>query len=752
MGRTIDYLVAQGTNRPLRCGPALRFFVAMFFSVHLVAQENGGDRPRKLESQPVQPAIPSVEVTGTWFPSEVASRGLTSNGAWLPVCVELKSLTAVEEEARIRLTAISEFDEAKGQKFEVERIVAVPPGASRRTWVYVRAAPRDRQTIRIVVNTRDANTAGRPSPSPESTASDGDALVEVDPYSAVALDRALGPADCSDSGGQSREMAALVVGEKIMNVVPDPNWFRDTQFSSDSSYIRDDCHPTRFPTSEIGLAPFGVVILRDLGNSRLDAVQIEALRRWVYLGGNVVVVPSSPTAPILVSEVVRTLLGDDWTEPRHGAAGTIGDVVVYSDGEERRLPGAERSAIVEGRKLRRAALPAPELADPFSRDPKPLDAGGGREFWVIDESQLNEDDIVTREALAYRLYAERQLGAGRVGVVTFDETPFLNSSGQELLRPLWRTILVERSGLALARRALRSAARFQATSTVDRLRDASRDIGFPFIVALVVGYVALVGPGLYFLLRRMGRLTWLVWVEPLFVLVYLGVILGYGYISKGVITKARQWTIIDHRVGESLALRHSYLAVFSGADSDYEVGTPSALLFKPIRATTIPRSETTLVAGPGQRLRLTGIHLDQWEEAYFLAANVDSIEKRGVEVVVEEEDAAAGDDERELAFSVTNHLPHPVQNGVFLFRGSRYAFSSVAPGATLRVEASPFAREDDPLPQGWSDLHSSTVSDGLASSSGAARVVAVLSRDDADYDAEWSENLRARTDLYLQFR
>ena len=86
---------------------------------------------------------------------------------------------------------------------------------------------------------------------------------------------------------------------------------------------------------------------------------------------------------------------------------------------------------------------------------------------------------------------------------------------------------------------------------------------------------------------------------------------------------------------DDLAVRESYLAVFAGAERDYQIGSPAGLLLKPIFAN---RDEAAKALGGGRdgapslvleedsagHRRLTGLHLAQWAEGY--AVNLDVME------------------------------------------------------------------------------------------------------------------------------
>jgi len=284
----------------------------------------------------------------------------------------------------------------------------------------------------------------------------------------------------------------------------------------------------------------------------------------------------------------------------------------------------------------------------------------------------------------------------------------------------------------------------------------------------VVVYLLLIGPGVYFFLKRLDRLPSLIWVEPLVVLLYLAVVIVAGYVSKGAITKAREWTLISQRVGDDLAVRESYLAVFAGAERDYQIGSSAGLLLKPIFAN---RDEAAAALG-GERAggpslvleedaaghrRLTGLHLRQWAEGYAVNLDVLDVDPEGAVQVKVLGELSSRDqtpiETRSLQVRVTNLLPYGISKGIYVHPSEgEFVLPPVGAGATVEVPLERHREDSAELCGNLPRLLELARRHGFDPRGRRPDVAAFLDRPDADYDDEWNSNLRERLDLFLLYR
>ncbi|TWT39580.1 hypothetical protein [Blastopirellula retiformator] len=102
----------------------------------------------------------------------------------------------------------------------------------------------------------------------------------------------------------------------------------------------------------------------------------------------------------------------------------------------------------------------------------------------------------------------------------------------------------------------------QLRVALDQFQDV-RLISFLLIGAIIVGYLALIGPGDYFLLKKyLPRMEW-TWVTfPLFVVLACGVSWGVAYWAKGTTLRMNQVDVLDcdlsSRVARSTTWAHIY--------------------------------------------------------------------------------------------------------------------------------------------------------------------------------------------------
>jgi ABC-2 type transport system ATP-binding protein len=94
-------------------------------------------------------------------------------------------------------------------------------------------------------------------------------------------------------------------------------------------------------------------------------------------------------------------------------------------------------------------------------------------------------------------------------------------------------------------------------------------------------YLTIIGPCVYFFLKRIKRLPWVVWVEPLIVVVYVGLIFLTGYLSRGVLTQTQSVAVYNWRENDPLMIKPSFLGVFSSEEARYRVTSNGARWLRP---------------------------------------------------------------------------------------------------------------------------------------------------------------------------
>lgn len=690
---------------------------------------------------------PTVEVAEPWYPVNVGKDALRRHGALLPISVSLRSLTGKNEQVILEAVVVEKtMRQADDRKpvppLTVRKVVEVSPGAPKRAWIMACAVPELSQYVTLRVRWNDS----------------------------VIFSQDVGDADCVNMGGNTAFLSALVVGTQLMRVIPDQAWFQ-TPRSLESAFIPDTISPKSLPDNVTGYHPFDVVILRDFGDERLEPAQLRALRQWIFMGGYVILAPSTATAQLFHTEVAELLLGTLYREPVQSETPLIGKIVpVMRVGNRTPVSSSKMTTEPLIAKKGMAALEEATIAlfDPVDAEGRreivmqpPEEAGDGVRLSSLAPGERGDRDAATydeeaAQEKAPRLYTEVRRGLGRLGVVMFNDHAYSGVEALSLLKPFWRELL----GSPESSRFSANGAKLVQKDLAEALKDKSRDVGFPFIVALVIVYLALVGPGLYFVLRRMRRLTWLIWAQPLVVMLYLGVIFVAGYVSKGVVTKARQWTVLSHRQGDVMAMSENFLAVFSGDVADYTVGTVAGALLKPVFANQATAQRLVVEESPTGAREIQGLHLEQWQEGYVVSFDVADVASGGIDVVVlqdrETADLVAPEVNVEaLRVKITNHLPYDVREGIFDRAGRKWRLPPVGAGGTVQTELSAFFEEldeaDPLLPTGWEELRIRLGSAGFWQRPPTPTITALLDRDDLVFDAHWTASLRERHDIYLMY-
>jgi hypothetical protein len=654
----------------------------------------------------------AVDVPDMFFPEGVA-RNLSPAGGWLPVYLELKALSRAPEKVTIEAGVTG--DRKKG--FTVRETIDVLPGAPRRAWVYLRAGGQGPETGSIEVRTAQGVTVARHLD------------LEMDSQ--------------SDS---SRTLSLLVVGEKLGDLKPWPgDLTRPRGRRAELREAAAGCSASKLPDRAIGYGAFDIVILRGTGAEELEPAQLAALDAWVRWGGFLVIVPSTLSGEVFRTRIAAELLGDAYRDPR--PVDGFEPQRIHAVTRESSLAAVAAQPIfdVEAERERHAGGDNPSKKLAFTLL-DPLAERGEREILSVD-GPLGEG------VEGRRLYAEVSRGRGKVGVFMFnDQTD--RQAAEGLLHAVWGQI-VDWNAERPRANPFAGTARLRSRELASFLHDASRDVGLPFIASLVGAYILIVGPGIYFLLKRWNRLPAVIWVEPLVIVGYLGIIFGVAYITKGVRTKVRVWNVISQVDGGRAALRQGFLSIFSGDDATYRIECPRGDILHPIETEREERPVILAREADG-RLALEGFHLAHWEQGHLTSLEVMDLE--GIRMQISSPGETAAGEERKAV--VTNRLPHAVLGGVLYDRRMRRPLPRIEPGASVEVPL-PAEAAEVPAPgrrgdakesrEAWENLLSRLepiLQRGLGID-GYPVLVAWIDRRDEDFRLDRASTVRERVDLYF---
>jgi hypothetical protein len=173
--------------------------------------------------------------------------------------------------------------------------------------------------------------------------------------------------------------------------------------------------------------------------------------------------------------------------------------------------------------------------------------------------------------------ADRRFGAGSVTLLGFDPTTSWIAAGDTIDAPLWRRLLPARTGGIVALGD--DATIVSAVSNLPSL--ALPPIGG--LLVLLFGYILLVGPVNYVLLRRLDRREWAWITVPALIAVFTVGSFGIGAVLRGSDVIVHEVAIVRGAPGTDQATVQSYLGIFSPSRATFQVRVPGdALLAAPM--------------------------------------------------------------------------------------------------------------------------------------------------------------------------
>ncbi len=268
------------------------------------------------------------------------------------------------------------------------------------------------------------------------------------------------------------------------------------------------------------------LVWQDVDSSALSANQLAALRAWLVGGGRLVLL---------------------------GGTGGLGSLTRFPDDILPFRPAATIDAPTEVLRPLLGPLPPepstiPALAGPLLR---------GRALASLG------DEVIVGEAT---------YGSGAVTLLGIDPTvePIANLGG---ITALWSRLLPARGGAGIA-------------NTVDDSQLVSALTNLPALalppigglLALLVGYIVLIGPVNYLVLRRLDRREW-AWISmPLLVVGFAVAAYGYGAVLRGSDLIVNEVGVATGAAGATEGRSQVWVGVFSPSRGTYDLSLPGGPL------------------------------------------------------------------------------------------------------------------------------------------------------------------------------
>jgi hypothetical protein len=382
-------------------------------------------------------------------------------------------------------------------------------------------------------------------------------------------------------------------------------------------------------------APLDRLIWQDVDASTLTPAQLTALRGWIAGGGRLVIV---------------------------GGTAGAGSLAAFPDDVMPYRPTAVLD--IDPASLRPVLGSVPTDATPliaYAGDP-----GGGRTL------ATSGDRVIA---------ADRKLGNGTVTLLGFDPTTSWITKDHTLDTPLWRRLLPPRSGgtVSLADDQTIVAAVTNLPSL------ALPPIGG--VLVLLFGYIVLVGPVNYLVLRRLDKREWAWFTVPALIVVFTAGSFGIGGLLRGSEMIVHEVGIVRGAPGTDAAIASSYLGVFSPSRGTYQARVDGdALLSSPMNGEFFGNgSGTTLDVLQGDPSRVRD-----------LAVGVGSIRTIRAEASTTGPDVT-GDLQLKsghVSGTLTNHSDRTLEAAAVVVGSSVRQLNDIAAGATVNVDvalnANPF--------------------------------------------------------------
>ncbi len=326
-----------------------------------------------------------------------------------------------------------------------------------------------------------------------------------------------------------------------------------------SSAVLVPLTPADLPDRVQGWAGLDRLIWQDTDAASLNSDQLVALGRWVAAGGRLVIVGGT-AGPNSLNALPEDLL------PYRPTGVLDVDPTLL-----RPILGA----------LPQDAAPVAALVG---------SAGKGRPL------AMSGDRVVA---------ADMPYGSGYVTLLGFNPLSDWMTATKTVGTPLWRRLLPQRSGTLVS-----LADDSQLVSGAASLPSLSLPPTSGLLV-LLFGYILLIGPVNYLVLRRLDRREWAWATVPALIVVFTAGSFGIGAVTRGSSVIIHEVAIVRGAPGTDLASVQSWLGIFSPTRASFAISVPGdTLIAGPISGDMFSTGGTSpldVLEGDPTRVRDLGV-------------------------------------------------------------------------------------------------------------------------------------------------
>jgi hypothetical protein len=368
------------------------------------------------------------------------------------------------------------------------------------------------------------------------------------------------------------------------------------------------------------------LIWQDMDSAQLGSDQIAALRGWVAGGGRLVIVGGT-AGPASLSAFPDDLLPYRPT--------TTTDV-------------APSSLVALLGELPKDATDLPALSGELA---------GGRALATVGGQTVA---------------AELPYGTGAVSIVGFDPTAKW-ITGTRMAEGLWRRLIPTRSA---------GGGAMGDDSQIVQAASQLPTLALPPVnglIALLGGYILLIGPINYLVLRHFDKREW-AWVTmPALIVAFAIGAYGFGSLLRGSDIIVNEVAIVRGAPGATEGLAQAYLGVFSPTRGSYQVRVPGgALLSSPINGDFIGNGTTAsldVLQGDPSRVRDLGVGFGSLRTIRAESAVTVPLVQADLRLV-----------EGRLQGTVTNASDETLQAPAVVLGGTVAKLADLAPGQSASVD------------------------------------------------------------------
>lgn len=341
------------------------------------------------------------------------------------------------------------------------------------------------------------------------------------------------------------------------------------------------------------------------------------------------------------------------------------------------------------------------LGDPFFRRLLPVRPTGARTVGQLSALQAEYGDalvgpaVVTQAAPLARarvklaqgdlpLIVERPLGAGLVVFLAFDAAlpPLRGWAGQGAL---WNDLLVGGGGDRPLLSALNTGSSYGPPSPSQTIAAAllgvpgMRTPPFWWLALFLAGYVLLLVPVNYGVLRWLRRQE-LAWVTtPAIILLFMVLAYGVSYATKGGVMQANQVNLLEVAAGSRQARLVSLAGIFSPARTAYEIEPPAGChAVSEIRMSNAG-SNRPLEVTEGDPPVMTSVPFDMWSMRVFRLESTVPVDKGFDGLVVVDSRGTSG--------WVRNDSGYELRDAFLQLGRTVTPVGNIAPGQTVQLAA-----------------------------------------------------------------